>query len=184
MYEGRLRARPRNPESSDRPLSAITNRKRERADRYPRRADMPRTGRGDAAAATWILRGAATWNVETGVRPRYQKDAAVDASPEIVSKILRRAAADDRRWLEAGLRRADAEAGGLDGGRVVRAEPSWSRRRNARVAALCAKLGLRAVTARSGDGAAGVSNIPYRRRRGTDFRGGSGRRRGRDVDIL
>ena len=99
---------------------------------------------------------------------RYDGDAPRNSTPEMLARVLRRATAADRSWLFESLRRADEDAGGAarDGGRVVRADGSWSRRRSARVAALCERLGLKGITASSRDGAAGVAGIPYHADRG------------------
>ena len=106
------------------------------------------------------LRGSGLANRKRERASRYSEDKP-EASPEGAARTLRKARPGDRRWLRKALRQADAEGAPESSGRVLRAEPGWSRSRNARIAALCDRLGLRAVTARSGDGPAGVGDIPY-----------------------
>mmetsp|Transcript_3933 Transcript_3933/g.9866 ORF Transcript_3933/g.9866 Transcript_3933/m.9866 type:complete len:484 (+) Transcript_3933:232-1683(+) len=106
------------------------------------------------------LRGSGLTNRKRERASRYSDDKP-EASPEGAARTLRKARPADRRWLRKALRQADAEGAGPDSGRVVRAEPGWSRSRNARIAALCERLGLRSIVATSGDGLAGVGGIPY-----------------------
>ena len=97
------------------------------------------------------LRGSGLTNRKRERASRYSDDKP-EASPEGAARTLRKARPADRRWLRKALRQADAEGAGPDSGRVVRAEPGWSRSRNARIAALCERLGLRSIVATSGDG--------------------------------
>ena len=115
---------------------------------------------------------------------RYSDDKP-EASPEGAARTLRKARPADRRWLRKRYDRPTPRARAPTPGRVVRAEPGWSRSRNARIAALCERLGLRSIVATSGDGLAGVGGIPttrHRTSRGGCARASRARRRLDDDD--